>query len=679
MKQLIITEKPSVAINIANALGVKNRKDGYIENDKYIISWCYGHLDTLANADSYDGKYAIWRKEDLPILPAPWRLKIADKIKYDHFKILKSLMYRKDVTEIINACDAGREGELIFRNMFKLSECRKPVKRLWISSMEDEAIIEGFKHLKPSKFYDDLYLAADCRAKADWLVGINLTRFFSVIYHRTLNVGRVVTPTLALIISRQAEIDAFEPTPYYNIELESGNFKAKTDKIESKEKAENILADCKNYDFATCYRVACQAKEEKAPLLYDLTSLQRDANKKLGYTAQQTLNLVQSLYEKKLCTYPRTDARYLTSDMEKSIPELINASANLINRTITEYDELKVINNKKVTDHHAIIPTKNVANLDLASLDAGEINILTMIATRLLCAVSEPFYYFLEKAFIRCGDTEFTFTYRNVESYGWITFIEEESKDSEEPEMQFDIEEGDVFEINSIDLKESFTKSKPNYTEDTLLSAMENAGAKETPEDAERKGLGTPATRAAMIEKLIATGFVQRKNNKKTVSLVPTFTGKSLITVLPEQIQSPLLTAEWEHKLKLIEKGEMDPEDFMNEISEMIIEIIDEYAPVHDVDVLFPSGREIVGKCPRCGGNVTEGKNGFHCEKNGCKFAFWKDNTFLQSQDISITKKMAVDLLSKGYTEIKNTDTNRTVTLSFTDNGEKVRYRLKNE
>lgn len=677
MKQLIITEKPSVAINIANALGVKSRKEGYIENDKYIISWCYGHLDTLANADSYDGRYAIWRKEDLPIFPAPWRLKIADKIKYDHFKILKSLMYRRDVTEIVNACDAGREGELIFRNALKLAECRKPVKRLWISSMEDEAIIEGFKNLKPSRYYDNLYEAADCRAKADWLVGINLTRFFSVIYHRTLNVGRVVTPTLSLIVSRQAEIDAFEPKPYYNIQLESGDFRAKTDKIDSKEEAEKILEDCKKYDFATCYKVVCQSKEEKAPLLYDLTSLQRDANKKLGYTAQQTLNIVQSLYEKKLCTYPRTDARYLTSDMEKSIPELINASANLINRTITEYDELKVINNKKVTDHHAIIPTKNVANLDLASLDAGEINILTMIATRLLCAVSEPFYYFLEKAFIRCGDTELTFTYRNVESYGWKTFIEAESEDSEEPEMQFDIEEGDVFEINNIDLKESFTKSKPNYTEDTLLSAMENAGAKETPEDAERKGLGTPATRAAMIEKLIATGFVQRKNNKKTVSLVPTFTGKSLIKVLPEQIQSPLLTAEWEHKLKLIEKGEMEPEDFMNEISEMIIEIIDEYAPVHDVDVLFPSGREIVGKCPRCGGNVTESKNGFHCEKNGCKFAFWKDNTFLQSQDISITKKMAVDLLSKGYTEIKNG--NKSITLTFTDNGEKVRYRVKNE
>lgn len=423
MKQLIITEKPSVAINIANALGVKSRKDGYIENDKFIISWCYGHLDTLANADSYDGKYAIWRKEDLPIFPAPWRLKIADKIKYDHFKILKSLMYRRDVTEIVNACDAGREGELIFRNALKLAECRKPVKRLWISSLEDEAIIEGFKNLKPSRYYDNLYEAADCRAKADWLVGINLTRFFSVIYHRTLNVGRVVTPTLSLIVSRQAEIDAFEPTPYYNIQLESGDFRAKTDKIESKEEAEKILEDCKKCDFATCYKLTCQAKEEKAPLLYDLTSLQREANKKLGYTAQQTLNLVQSLYEKKLCTYPRTDSRFLTSDMEKSVPELIETSARLINRTIDKYDELKVIDNDKVTDHHAIVPTKNVANLDLATLNAGEINILMLIATGLLCAVSEPFCYFLKKAFIRCGDTEFTFTYRQIEDYGWKNFI----------------------------------------------------------------------------------------------------------------------------------------------------------------------------------------------------------------------------------------------------------------
>lgn len=678
MKQLIITEKPSVAINIANALGVKSRKDGYIENDKYIISWCYGHLDTLANADSYDGRYAIWRKEDLPIFPAPWRLKIADKIKYDHFKILKSLMYRRDVTEIVNACDAGREGELIFRNALKLAECRKPVKRLWISSMEDEAIIEGFKNLKPSMYYDNLYEAADCRAKADWLVGINLTRFFSVIYHRTLNVGRVVTPTLSLIVSRQAEIDAFEPTPYYNIELESGDFRAKTDKIESKEEAEKILEDCKKCDFATCYKLTCQEKEEKAPLLYDLTSLQRDANKKLGYTAQQTLNLVQSLYEKKLCTYPRTDSRFLTRDMKKTVPELIEASARLTNRTIDKYDEFKVIDNDKVTDHHAIVTTKNVANLDLATLNAGEINILMLIATRLLCAVSEPFCYFLEKAFIRCGDTEFTFTYRHIEDYGWKNFICDEESPENEPETEFDIEEGDVFEVGKYELKESFTKSKPNYTEDTLLSAMENAGAKEAPEDAERKGLGTPATRAAMIEKLIAMGFVRRKNNQKTVSLVPTFTGKSLVTVLPEQIQSPLLTAEWEHKLKLIEEGEMKPEDFMQEISEMIIEIIDEYVPVHDSDVLFPSGREIVGKCPRCGGNVTESKTGFHCEKNGCKFAFWKDNSFLQTQNISITKEMAVDLLAKGYTEINNPSAHKTVTLSFTDNGEKVRYRVKN-
>lgn len=677
MNRLVITEKPSVAVNIAKALGVNNRNDGYLEGNGYIISWCFGHLDTLANADSYDGKYAIWRKEDLPILPNPWRMKIADRIKYNQFKIIKSLMFRKDVNEIINACDAGREGELIFRNTYILAGCRKPVKRLWISSMEDDAVREGFKNLQPASKYDNLYLAADCRAKADWLVGINLTRFFSVIYHRTLNVGRVVSPTLALLTERQAEIDAFEPTPYYNIYLESGNMKAKTDKIESKEEAEKIYTDCKNNYFATCYKTVMQEKEEKAPLLYDLTSLQRDANKKLGYTAQRTLDIVQSLYEKKLCTYPRTDSRYLTRDMADSLPELIDASAMLINRTIDDYEGFKVINNDKVTDHHAIIPTKNVATLDLATLNAGEINIIIMIATRLLCAVSEPFCYFLETAFIRCGDTEFKVNYRLVESYGWKTFLSDEDSSEDEPEVEFGIEEGDIIEINSIDMKENFTKPKENYTEDTLLSAMENAALKETPSDAERKGLGTPATRAAMIEKLVSSGFVMRKMGKKNAALIPTFKGKSLITVLPEEIQSPLMTAEWEHKLKLIEKGEIKPESFMNEIAEMICEIIDNYSPVPDSEILFPSGKESIGKCPRCGKNVTRGKYGFHCEGLDCKFALYSDNKYLQSVGIELTKKIARELLSKGCAEAIKTDTGETVTLSYKDNGEFVRFRVK--
>lgn len=677
MYKLIVAEKPSVAMSIAKVLGATKRKEGFIEGNGYIVSWCYGHLANLVHAETYNEKYVKWSYDDLPIFPDPWQYKLG-KDKYQHFKILKTLMHRSDVSQVINACDAGREGELIFRNAYNLAECEKPVMRLWISSMEDEAIRKGFKELKPGSMYDNLYAAADCRAKADWLVGINFTRLFSVLYHRTLKVGRVMTPTLALIISREAERDAFVSEKYYKIQIDCGTFKATSEQIKDKALAEKALADCEGQS-ATVYKITGEEKEEKAPLLYDLTSLQRDANRILGYTAQQTLDYVQALYEKKLCTYPRTDARYLTNDMENSVEGLVKISAQLLGTTLHEYSSKKICNSKRVTDHHAIVPTVTAGETELFTLPSGEREILKLIALRMLCAVSMPCVYFFETAVIRCGSTDFKVTYKDVTEWGWRIYTNNNSED--ELFIENGIEDGDVYEVFNASLKEGKTKPKPRFTEDTLLSAMEHASAAEMPEDAERKGLGTPATRAGIIEKLIATGFIERKKEKKSVSLVPSNTGKSLITVIPEHIQSPLLTAEWEHKLKLIEKGKLKPEDFMSAISEMVTDMVENYIAVAEADVLFPSGREVIGKCPRCGTNVTESKNGFFCESTKCRFGLWRDNHFFENRHIILDKAIASALVNEGRCRIPNiysykTDKNYAGTVILTDNGEKTVLRV---
>ena len=674
-KRLVIAEKPSVGNSIAAVLGVTDRKDGYIEGRDYIVSWGFGHLAELANADTYDEKYAKWRYDDLPIVPANWKYKIP-RDKYSQFETLKKLMHRADVSDVINACDAGREGELIFRNIYQMTGCSKPIYRLWISSMEDNAIEQGFRDLKDGKEYDNLFAAARCREWADWLVGINATRLFSVLYHRTLNVGRVVSPTLALLVQREAEIGAFKPEPFYTAELDFGSFTATSEKYKKKSEADAVIP--KANEPVVVKSVTSKEKTEKAPALYDLTTLQRDANRQLGYTAQQTLDYVQSLYEKKLCTYPRTDSRYLTNDMVGSVHAVVDYSVGICGLAAPAVVLCEQIcNSKKVSDHHAIIPTAVAGKSDINALPAGEREVLGLIARQVLRAVSESYRFRETVAVISCGDRTFTSKGKVVVCTGWKAYNEKEQTDKVLPELA----DGDELKIASSEIKEGTTKPPAHFTEDSLLSAMEVAGAKEMPDDAERKGLGTPATRAGIIEKLIATGFVERKKAKKTVSLVPANTGVSLITVLPEQLQSPLLTAEWEHKLKMVEHGEMSADDFMAEISLMVSELVKTYSVIKGAEVLFPSGRDVIGKCPRCGGDVTESKKGFFCEINACRFGLWRDNKFLTAKKIMLTKKMAATLLKNGHIPVKGIFSEKTgksydATLVMTDDGAKTLYSL---
>ena len=674
-KRLVIAEKPSVGVSIAAVLGVKDRKDGYIEGRDYIVSWGFGHLCELANADTYDEKYAKWRYDDLPIVPANWKYKIP-RDKYSQFETLKKLMNRPDVSDVINACDAGREGELIFRNIYQLTGCKKPIYRLWISSMEDAAIAQGFCELKDGKEYDNLFAAARCREWADWLVGINATRLFSVLYHRTLNVGRVVSPTLVILVQREADIMAFKPEPFYTAEVDFGSFTAASEKFKKKSDAEAVIP--KANEPVVVESVTSKEKSEKAPALYDLTTLQREANRQLGYTAQQTLDYVQSLYEKKLCTYPRTDSRYLTDDMADSVKAVVICSAGICGGAEpASVKASQVCNSKKVSDHHAIIPTMVAGETDLKTLPAGEREILSMIAKQVLRAVSEAYRFRETTAEIICGSTAFTAKGKTITNVGWKAYNEKEQTDKVLPELH----NGDELTVASSEIKEGTTKPPAHFTEDSLLSAMEVAGAKEMPEDAERKGLGTPATRAGIIEKLIATGFVERKKAKKSVNLTPANTGVSLITVLPEQLQSPLLTAEWEHKLKMVEHGEMDADTFMAEISLMVSELIKTYSVIKGAEVLFPSGRDVIGKCPRCGGDVTESKKGFFCETNDCRFGLWRDNKFLTSKKISLSKKMAATLLKNGRIPVKGIFSEKTgksydATLVMTDDGAKTLYNL---
>ena len=675
MKRLVIAEKPSVGMSIASVLGAKDRKDGYIEGRDYIVSWGFGHLAELANADTYDGKYAKWRYDDLPIVPTNWKYKIP-RDKYSQFETLKKLMNRTDVSDVINACDAGREGELIFRNIYKMTGCTKPIYRLWISSMEDNAIEQGFRELKDGKEYDNLFAAARCREWADWLVGINATRLFSVLYHRTLNVGRVVSPTLALLVQREAEIGAFKPEPFYTAELDFGTFTATSEKYKKKSEADAVIP--KGNEPVVVKSVTSKEKTEKAPALYDLTTLQRDANRQLGYTAQQTLDYVQSLYEKKLCTYPRTDSRYLTEDMADGVNAVVVCSVGICGEAAPAVVlPRQICDSKKVSDHHAIIPTMIAGETDINTLPAGEREIIKLIAKQVLRAVSESYRFRETVAVISCGDHTFTAKGKIVENVGWKIYNEKEQTDKVLPELA----DGDELKVANSEIKEGKTKPPAHFTEDSLLSAMEVAGAKEMPDDAERKGLGTPATRAGIIEKLIATGFVERKKAKKTVNLVPAHTGVSLITVLPEQLQSPLLTAEWEHKLKMVEHGELDADAFMAEISVMVSELVKTYSVIKGAEVLFPSGRDVIGKCPRCGGDVTESKKGYFCETNDCRFGLWRDNKFLTGKKITLTKKTAAALLKDGKIAVKGIYSEKTgktydATLVMSDDGEKTIYSL---
>ena len=641
--RLVVCEKPSVARSIAAVLGARERGDGFLSGGGYLVSWCFGHLAELSDADAYDEKYGKWRMEDLPILPDSWQYTVA-RDKQKQMNTLRALMHREDVCEVINACDAGREGELIFRTAYNLNNCRKRVRRLWISSMEDAAILQGFENLRDGAEYDNLYASALCRSKADWLVGINATRLFSVMYHRTLNVGRVVSPTLALLVQREAEISAFQPETFYTVNLIFDTFSAVGEKYEDRAEAEAQAKKCNN-DTATVTNVERKEKTEKAPALYDLTTLQRDANRLLGYTAQQSLDYLQSLYEKKLCTYPRTDSRYLTDDMEGGVNALALCCAGICG---TEPPAAvcsgQVCSSKKVSDHHAVVPTMAAGETDLEALPAGERELLRLVSRQVFMAVSAPFVYLETEARLDCGGNAFSAKGKTVIQLGWKAYADAELTDKTLPELS----EGQSLPVSFCAVKEGKTTPPKHFTEDTLLSAMETAGKEDMPEAAERRGLGTPATRAAVIEKLVATGFAERRKAKKSVRLVPTEAGVSLITVLPEQLQSPLLTAEWEHRLKEIECGELGADEFLAGICDMVAALVRDAAPVDGAEVLFPSGRPVVGKCPRCGAEVTESKNGYFCERRSCKFGLWRDNRFLAAKKISLTKKMASSLLTQG-------------------------------
>lgn len=659
---LVIAEKPSVAQSLSAVIGAKERKDGYLEGNGFRVSWCVGHLAGLSDAAGYDPRYEKWNREDLPIIPEHWKMTVG-KDKKKQFQVLKALLNAPDVTEVVNACDAGREGELIFRSVYELAGCKKPMKRLWISSMEDTAIRQGFEELRPGAEYDGLYEAALCRARADWLVGINATRFFSVLYHHTLNIGRVMSPTLALIVQREAEIAAFKPEPFYTAVLENSGITANSERLGDLEEAKKIQTDCRGKTI-TVVKVEQKRRLEKPPALYDLTSLQRDANRFLGFTAQQTLDYLQSLYEKKLCTYPRTDSRYLTSDMAASLPVLVNLTARAMDfaKGITvDCDSARVINDKKVSDHHAVIPTQNLRTMELAGLPVGERAILELVALRLLCAVGSAYEYAETTVVLKCAGHPFTAKGRSVICPGWKALeniYRTSLKSAPEPEPSGeikelpDLEEGQEFSEGLIQLKEGKTSPPKHFSEDTLLSAMETAGAKETPDTAERKGLGTPATRAGILEKLVSTGFVERKKSKKTVQLLPTKTAVLLITVLPEQLQSPLLTAEWECRLGEIERGEYEAERFMNEITAMLRELMQNYEVAKGAEFLFAAPKESVGICPRCGNTVVEVQKGFLCQNRDCGFAIWKNNKWWVSKKKQPTKAIVSALLKDGRVKL---------------------------
>ena len=677
--KLVICEKPSVGVSISSVLGVKSRHDGYIEGGGYIVSWCFGHLAGPANAEVYDEKYLKWRYDDLPILPMKWEY-VVGKEKMKQFEFLRELLNRSDVTEVINACDAGREGELIFRTVYYLSGCTKPMKRLWISSMEDSAIRAGFENLRIGSEFDGLYQSALCRSKADWLVGINATRLFSILYHRKLNVGRVVSPTLALIVQRECEIDAFKPEKFYTVNLDLGRFVASSEKLSGKDDAERIVRDCDGKN-VTVNSINRREKSEKPPLLFDLTTLQRTANKEIGYTAQQTLDYLQSLYEKKLCTYPRTDSRFLTNDMAANISALAGISAKVCGAEIPVSMNTSVVcDSSKVSDHHAIIPTISADAADISVLPTGEHEILRLVARQLLCAVGEPFRYAETVVTLECGGYLFIAKGKEVLSKGWKAYLDRDLSENSLPELKENAE----IPVKSAAIKEGFTTPPPHFTEDTILHAMETASAKEMPEDCEHHGLGTPATRAAILEKLVANGFIERKKSKKTVHLMPTHAAYSLITVLPEQLRSPKLTAEWEHRLLEIERGEASSDGFISEIGEMMSDLTANYKVVSGAEVLFPSGRDVIGRCPRCGSEVTESRKGFFCENHDCHFGMWRDNKFFKMKHMTLTKSQAAELLKSGRVFVKGLYSEKTGKLYdawivLDDNGEFVRYRLEFE
>lgn len=622
--ELVIAEKPSVAQSIAAVLGATQRKDGYLEGNEYLVSWCVGHLVELAQPESYEEAWKKWSYESLPIIPQEWQHEVKSDTKAQ-YQILKKLMHDDRVDAVVCATDAGREGELIFRLTYNMAGCRKPMKRLWISSMEESAIRDGFHNLRPGSDYDNLYHSALCRQEADWLVGINGTRLFTVLYGgKALKVGRVQTPTLAMLVDRESKIMNFKKEAYYMAHIMGNGLDAVSEHISDKTEAERIAGACENGQAL----VTSVVKEEKwvaPPKLYDLTTLQRDANRLFGFTAKQTLEYTQSLYEKKLVTYPRTDSQYLSDDMEGTAKNVIEAIFNslLFEQNIMFNPDIKrILNSKKVTDHHAIIPTMEIIKQDLKAIPESEMKILSLCANRLLCATGEKHIYNSTKAVITCNNTVFKVSGKEVWKNGWKEFEDffknsyktaEDKLDAEEEKKLPELHEGMMIAVEQTKVSEHFTQPPKHYTEDSLLSAMERAGNEDMSDDVERKGLGTPATRADIIEKLVKDGFVKREKKQ----MIPTEDGMKLITILPDVVKSPKLTADWENELTLVSKGDVAAEQFMSGIETMVSDLVKTYHSVSDEQkAMFGAGKrtqEVLGKCPKCGADVVKGKFGAYC------------------------------------------------------------------
>lgn len=667
--QLVIAEKPSVAQSIASVLGAKNKKDGYIEGNGYLVSWCVGHLVGLCDASAYGEQYDKWNRETLPILPDKWKYEVS-RTKNKQFRILKELMKRSDVTELICATDAGREGELIFRQVYYHAGCTKPFLRLWISSMEDKAIREGFRTLRPCSNYDNLYRSALARSQADWLVGINSTRLFTCLYGTLIRVGRVQTPVLAMLCDRNSQIENFKKQPYWNVHLTCGNLTVHKEKIFDKADADHLQKICDG-NILTITSVKNEQKSIAPPRLYDLTTLQREANRYYGYTAQQTLDFTQSLYEKKLVTYPRTDSQFLTDDMAGTAENMVSLIQSQFGFGSSVYpwnpDIKRVVNNSKVTDHHAIIPTVEIGKGHLTELSQGEKDILILIAQRLLCATAPRHIYMETRITAECAGTEFSSKGKTVTENGWKSVEaafrrtlknKEQDASENEPELPI-VNEGQFFTDVQASITDHFTTPPKPYTEDTLLSAMETAGNDHFDEDTEKKGLGTPATRAGILEKLVTSGYVKRKGK----SLIPTDAGINLVAVMPEHLKSPKMTAEWENTLMQIERGEVTDRSFLQGISNLVTNLVSTHTSIDSEEKnRFASSteKESIGSCPRCQSPVYEGKSNYYCSNRECSFCLWKNSAYLNNLKKPMTKKMATEFLHKGRVHGKGLYSSRT-------------------
>lgn len=660
-KFLVIAEKPSVAQSYAKNLSAYKREDGYLEGESCIVSWCLGHLAEYAQPEEYDPKYEKWQFDDLPILPEAWKLKVS-KDKKKQFDVLKGLMNRSDVEYLVNGCDAGREGELIFQRVYVLAGCRKPVKRLWISSMEDAAIQKGFQTMKSEEEYKNLCMAAVCRAQADWLIGMNGTRAYTTRYFKRLVVGRVQTPTLAMLAERQERIEHFQKEAFYKVALTDGKLTVVSENIANEEAADLLVALC-NGSTAVVTQMKKECKKSFPPKLYDLTSLQREANRYFGYTAKRTLDMLQELYEEKLVTYPRTDSQFVTEDMKDSVEELVGKMPVLL--PFVDYGQLghgikRVINNAKVSDHHAILPTKEAVEKGIADLPADKKNLMMLICQQLVQATGEEYLYEQTDITVKCQEHDFKargkipvqMGFKEVEKAFKQLCVKAEQVEEKKKETSIPAgyEEGmRLFPVKAEKTTHYTSPPKP-FNEDTLLAAMETAGNKEFDSETEKKGLGTPATRASIIEKLVSSGYAQRKGKQ----ILPSTEGKELVKVMPEYLKSAVMTAEWENRLLMMEKGQITDTQFMGEITSLVRKILEVCREIPEEERRrFQTAREVIGKCPVCGCDVFEGKQNFYCSNRQCDFALWKENRFLGSMEKNLDKKMARELLDKACTHVK--------------------------